>query len=73
VLNVLGERKQEKEEKGRRYHRLERSYGSFVRSFTVPDAVDEAKVTAEFKDGMLNLRLPKSEKARPKSVDVKIG
>lgn len=73
VLIVQGERKQEKEEKGRKYHRLERSYGSFVRSFTVPDAVDEAKVTAEFKDGMLNLRLPKSEKARPQSIDVKIG
>ena len=73
VLLIHGERRQEKEEKGKKYHRLERSYGSFVRSFVVPDAVDEAKVTAEFKDGMLNLHLPKSEKARPKSIDVKVG
>lgn len=73
MLLIHGERRQEKEEKGKKYHRLERSYGSFVRSFAVPDAVDEAKVTAEFKDGMLNLHLPKSEKARPKAIDVKVG
>ncbi|MGH7204973.1 MAG: Hsp20/alpha crystallin family protein [Nitrospiraceae bacterium] len=73
MLLIHGERRQEKEEKGKKYHRLERSYGSFVRSFTVPVAVDEAKITAEFKDGMLNLRLPKSEKARPKAIDVEIG
>lgn len=73
VLTIHGERKQEKEEKGKRYHRVERSYGSFARSFTVPDGVDETKVTAEFKDGMLNLHLPKSERAKPKAIDVKIG
>ena len=73
VLVIHGERKQEKEEKGKKYHRVERSYGSFARSFTVPDGVDETKVAAEFKDGLLNLHLPKSEKARPKAIDVKIG
>jgi HSP20 family protein len=73
VLTIHGERKQEKEEKGKQYHRVERSYGSFARSFTVPDGVDETKVTAEFKDGMLNLHLPKSERAKPKAIDVKIG
>jgi len=73
VLTIHGERKREKEEKGKKYHRVERSYGSFARSFTVPDGVDETKVTAEFKDGMLNLHLPKSERARPKAIDVKIG
>ena len=73
VLVIYGERKQEKEEKGKKYHRVERSYGSFARSFTVPDGVDETKVAAEFMHGMLNLRLPKSEKARPKAIDVKIG
>ena len=73
VLTIQGERKQEKEEKGRKYHRVERSYGSFVRSFTLPDLVDEEKVKAEFKDGVLNLQLPTSEKAKPKAIEVKVG
>ena len=73
VLTIQGERKHEKEEKGKKYHRVERSYGSFVRSFTLPDLVDEEKVKAEFKDGVLNLRLPKSEKAKPKAIEVKVG
>src|SRR5574338_501658 len=65
VLTILGERKQEKEEKGKKFHRIERSYGRFVRSFTLPDSVDEALVKAEYADGVLNLHLPKSEKAKP--------
>ena len=73
VLTIQGERKHEKEEKGKKYHRIERSYGSFVRSFTLPDLVDEEKVKAEFKDGVLNLQLPKSEKAKPKAIEVKVG
>ena len=73
VLTIQGERKHEKEEKGKKYHRIERSYGSFVRSFTLPDFVDEEKVKAEFKDGVLNLQLPKSEKAKPKAIEVKVG
>ena len=73
VLTIQGERKQEKEEKGKKYHRVERSYGSFIRSFTLPDLVDEEKVKAEFKDGVLNLLLPKSEKAKPKAIEVKVG
>jgi len=73
VLTIQGERKQEKEEKEKKYHRVERSYGSFVRSFTLPDLVDEEKVKAEFKDGILNLHLPKSEKAKPKAIEVKVG
>jgi len=72
-LMIHRERKQEIEEKWKKHHRVERSYGSFARSFTVPDGVDETKVTAEFKDGMLNLHLPKSERAKPKAIDVKIG
>jgi len=71
VLMLHGERRQEKEEKGKKYHRVERFYGSFVRSFTVPDDVDETKVKAESKDGMLHLHLPKSEKAKPKAIEVK--
>jgi len=73
VLTIQGERKQEKEEKGKRYHRVERSYGRFVRSFTLPDVIDEENVKAEFKDGILNLALPKSEKAKPKAIEVKVG
>ena len=73
VLTIQGERKQEKEEKGRKYHRVERTYGSFIRSFALPDLVEEEKVKAEFKDGVLHLRLPKSEKAKPKAIEVKLA
>jgi HSP20 family protein len=72
VLLISGHREQEKEEKGKRYHKIERAYGSFARSFTMPDVVDEQKVTAEFKNGVLTVQLPKSEKARPKSIEVQI-
>ena len=73
VLTLQGERKQEKEEKGKKYHRVERYYGSFLRTFTVPDNVDETKVRAEFKDGILNVHLPKTEKAKPKAIEVKVA
>lgn len=73
VLTIQGERRQEKEEKGKKYHRVERSYGSFVRSFTLPESVDEGAVKAEYKDGVLNLHLPKSEKVKPKAIDVKVA
>lgn len=73
VLTLQGERKQEKEEKGKRFHRVERAYGSFVRSFTLPDVVDEAKVSAEFKEGELHIYLPKTEKAKPKAIEVKVA
>ena len=73
VLTIQGERKFEKEEKGKKYHRVERAYGNFVRSFTLPGLVDEANVKAEFKDGVLNLKLPKSEKVKPKAIEVTVG
>jgi HSP20 family protein len=73
VLSVTGERKFEKEEKNRKYHRVERSYGSFTRHFAVPDDADDSQVSAEFKDGVLTIRLAKSEKALPKSVEVKVS
>ena len=72
-LTIQGERKQEKEEKGKRFHRIERAYGSFMRSFDVPDNVEEGRVKADFKEGMLTLTLPKSEKAKPKAVEVKVS
>jgi len=71
-LTIQGERKQEKEEKGQRFHRVERSYGSFVRSFTLPEEVAEDKLKAEFKDGMLTVHLPKTEKPKPPAVEVKV-
>ena len=72
VLTITGERKLEKEEKDKKYHRIERSYGNFLRSFTLPDGADGTKVNAEFKDGVLKVHLPKSEKAKPKAVEVKL-
>lgn len=73
MLTIQGERKQEKEEKGKKFHRIERCYGSFMRSFRVPDDADEGKVKAEFKDGMLNVTLTKSEKTKPKSINVSVS
>ena len=73
VLNITGERKLEKEEKDKKYHRIERSYGNFLRSFTLPDGADGSKVYAEFKDGVLKVHLPKSEKARAKALEVKVA
>ena len=73
VLTLQGERRQEKEEKGKKFHRVERSYGSFVRSFSLPETVDEGAVKAEYKDGVLNLHLPKAEKVKPKAIDVKVA
>jgi len=73
VLSISGERKREKEEKGKKYHRVERSYGCFERSFTLPDDADGTKVNAEYKDGVLKVHLPKSEKAKPKAIEVKVA
>ena len=75
VLTVTGERKFEKEEKDKKYHRIERSYGSFFRSFALPEGADGAKVSAEFKDGVLTVHLPKSKeaKAKAKTSDVKVA
>ena len=72
VLTITGERKFEKEEKDKKYHRIERSYGNFFRSFTLPEGADGGKVSAEFKDGALKVYLPKNEKAKAKAVEVKV-
>ena len=73
VLTISGERKVEKEEKTRKYHRVERSYGKFERNFTLPDKADGARITAEFKEGMLQVRLPKADKPTDKALEVKIS
>jgi HSP20 family protein len=72
VLAVTGERKLEKEEKGRKFHRIERSYGTFLRTFTIPTDADGTKIAAEFKEGLLLVKLPKLEKPRPKTIEVKV-
>lgn len=63
-LRIEGERREEKEEKDKRVHRVERYHGSFLRTFALPQDVDDTKVSAEFKDGVLCVHLPKSEKAQ---------
>jgi HSP20 family protein len=71
-LMISGERKLEKEEKGRKYHRVELSYGSFLRTFTLPEGVNGEMVVADFKDGVLKIHLPKDPKARPRTLEVKV-
>ena len=72
VLTITGERKFEKEENHKKWHRVERAYGSFARSFSLPTDVDAGKIHAEFKDGLLKVRVTKSEAARPKQIEVKV-
>src|SRR6185295_9089363 len=73
TLTITGDRKCEKEENGKKYHRVERAYGSFGRSFSLPDDASPAKVSAEFKDGVLTVHLAKDEKAKPQHVEVKVA
>jgi len=73
VLTLRGERSEEKEEKGKKYHRVESSYGSFMRSFTLPADADEGKVAAEYKDGMLKVRIPRTapKESTARTVEIK--
>jgi len=68
---ITGEKKEEKEEKGKTWHRVERHYGEFRRIFTLPAAVNEEFVKAEFKEGVLHVTVPKAEEVKPKRVEVK--
>lgn len=70
-LTLSGERKFEKEESGKKYHRVERAYGHFSRSFRLPENVDADKVEAEFKDGVLRIHLAKVEQPGPRQIEVK--
>lgn len=73
VLTISGERKYEKQEQDKKFHRVERASGSFLRSFTIPEDADGTKVSAEYKDGVLKIHLPKSERVKPKSIEVKVA
>jgi HSP20 family protein len=72
ILCVSGERKSEKEDQKKKFHRTERSFGSFRRSFTLPEDADSTKVTAEFRDGVLKVHLPTTPIARSKAIEVKV-
>jgi len=72
VLTLKGERKFEKETKEENYHRIERSYGSFSRSFTLPGSVDKEKVKASYKNGVLKITMPKKEESKPKQVTIDV-
>lgn len=72
ILTIRGEKKEEKESKESSWHRVERSYGAFQRSFTLPTTVKADKIEATYKDGILSIMLPKAEEARPKQIEVKV-
>jgi HSP20 family protein len=72
VLTLKGERTFEQETKKERYHRVERRHGTFSRSFTLPNTVDASHISAGYKDGILTIRLPQREEAKPKQIDVNI-
>ena len=73
VLTISGKREQEKTTDDEQFHMVERSFGSFTRSFTVPDDIDAKRLDAELKDGVLTLTLPKGPEAKPQRVQVKAG
>ena len=72
VLTVRGEKKQDQEVKEDNYHRVERTYGSFLRSFRLPSSVRADRIDAVYKDGILTVTLPKAEEAKPKQIEVKV-
>ncbi len=71
-LTISGERKQEEDNKDSKYHRVERSFGKYYRSFTLPAKIKESEIEAEFKDGQLTVIVPKSEEAKPKELEIKV-
>src|SRR5579864_1019415 len=73
TLTLKGERKFEKEEKNKGFHRMERSYGTFVRYFTMPETVDTENVKADYQNGVLTVTLPKKEIAKPKAIKVQVS
>jgi HSP20 family protein len=72
VLTIRGERKFGEEVRRENYHRVERHHGTFSRSFTLPNTVDSARISASYKDGLLTVRLPQREEAKPKQIAVNV-
>lgn len=73
TLTIRGEKKMEQSVKEEQFHRIERSYGTFARSFSLPNTVDSAKVQADYKDGVLTITLPLREDVRPKQIKVNVA
>lgn len=73
LLSIEGERKFEKESGDENYHRVERSYGKFVRTFSLPTTVDYEKIAASFENGILTVSLPKKEETKPKQIRIQVG
>lgn len=73
TLTIAGERKFENTENGKGYHRIERGYGSFVRSFAVPNTFETEKINAQYKNGVLTVTLPKKEQAKPRQIKVAVN
>jgi len=73
TLTLSGQRKFEQQESGKGYHRIERSYGNFVRSFAVPNTFDTEKIAASYKNGVLTVSLPKKEAAKPRQIKVEVS
>lgn len=72
TLSLRGERKIDDEVKQESYHRVERAYGTFTRSFSLPSVLDQEKIKAEYKDGVLKVTLPKHEQAKPKQINIAV-
>ena len=72
TLTIRGERTQEKETEEKNFRRVERTYGKFIRSFTLPPNVDDKKIAASYNNGLLEVEIPKKEEARPKSINVEV-
>ncbi|MBN2280776.1 MAG: Hsp20/alpha crystallin family protein [Candidatus Marinimicrobia bacterium] len=73
VLTISGEKQSKKEEKNKNYHRIESSFGKFQRSFRLPQNVDQNAIKAEFKNGILDVIIPKTETAKPKEIEIKVN
>lgn len=73
TLTIRGERKLDNEIKQENFHRVERAYGSFVRTFSLPPTVDSGRIGAEYKNGVLTVKLPMREEAKPRTIDVKVA
>ncbi len=73
LITISGERKQENEEKNTKYHRVERTYGKYYRSFALPNKIKEDKIDAQFKNGQLKITIPKADEVKPKEIEIKVG